>query len=129
MTYIYVDLLHRVRVANELGAGNGKAAKFATQVSVAQSTVIGLLFCVLIMIFHNQFAYIFTSSSSVLQAVDDMSILLAVTILLNSVQPVLSGKKKLLINSNYISHKSQHIPGVQDPQKESKNSIKKKSRN
>lgn len=97
MTYIYVDLLHRVRVANELGAGNGKAAKFATQVSVTQSTVIGLLFCVLIMIFHNQFAYIFTSSSSVLQAVDDMSILLAVTILLNSVQPVLSGKKKLLI--------------------------------
>ncbi|XP_048129823.1 protein DETOXIFICATION 27-like isoform X2 [Rhodamnia argentea] len=44
-----------VRVANELGAGSGKAAKFATAVSVVQSTIIG------------------------------------VTILLNSVQPVLSG--------------------------------------
>ncbi|XP_057425044.1 protein DETOXIFICATION 27-like [Lotus japonicus] len=80
-----------VRVANELGAGNGKSAKFAMQVSVVQSTVIGVVFCVLIMIFHDQFAYIFTSSSSVLQAVDGMSYLLAVTILLNSVQPVLSG--------------------------------------
>ncbi|KAK7311656.1 hypothetical protein RJT34_09929 [Clitoria ternatea] len=80
-----------VRVANELGAGNGKAAKFATQVAVAQSTVIGLIFCVLILTFHNQFAYIFTSSSTVLQAVHHMAFLLAVTILLNSVQPVLSG--------------------------------------
>ncbi|XP_020219485.1 protein DETOXIFICATION 27 isoform X2 [Cajanus cajan] len=80
-----------VRVANELGAGNGKAAKFATLVSVAQSSVIGLIFCALIMIFHNYVAYIFTSSSSVLQAVDNMAFLLAVTILLNSIQPVLSG--------------------------------------
>lgn len=80
-----------VRVANELGAGNAKAAKFATIVSVAQSTVIGVLFCVIIMIFHDQFAYIFTSSTVVLQAVDNMSFLLAITILLNSVQPVLSG--------------------------------------
>ncbi|KAL3024004.1 hypothetical protein AAZX31_04G095600 [Glycine max] len=80
-----------VRVANELGAGNGKAAKFATQVSVAQSTIIGLIFCVLIMIFNEHIAYIFTTSTSVLQAVDNMSLLLAITILLNSVQPVLSG--------------------------------------
>ncbi|CAL5204557.1 unnamed protein product [Lathyrus oleraceus] len=80
-----------VRVANELGAGKEKSAKFAMQVSVIQSTVIGLVFGVVIMKFHRQLAYIFTSSPSVLQAVNDMSILLAVTILLNSVQPVLSG--------------------------------------
>ncbi|KAL5074905.1 hypothetical protein RYX36_013889 [Vicia faba] len=80
-----------VRVANELGAGKAKSAKFAMQVSVIQSTVIGLIFCVLIIIFQRQFAYIFTSSPSVLQAVNDMSVLLGVTILLNSVQPVLSG--------------------------------------
>ncbi|CAL5384027.1 unnamed protein product [Camellia sinensis] len=80
-----------VRVANELGAGNGKAAKFASMVSVVQSTIIGLIFCALIMIFHHQIALIFTSSSVVLDAVDDLSVLLAVTILLNSIQPVLSG--------------------------------------
>lgn len=84
-------LICRVRVANELGAGKGKSAKFAMQVSVAQSTVIGFIFCILIMIFHRQFAYIFTTSPPVLEAVNDMSILLAVTILLNSVQPILSG--------------------------------------
>ncbi|GAB4844976.1 Protein DETOXIFICATION 27 [Ancistrocladus abbreviatus] len=80
-----------VRVANELGAGNGKAAKFATKVSVATSTIIGLLFCTLIMIFHDKIALIFSSSSAVLKEVDKLAWLLAVTILLNSIQPVLSG--------------------------------------
>ncbi|KAK8709974.1 hypothetical protein V6N13_145319 [Hibiscus sabdariffa] len=50
-----------VRVANELGAGNGKGAKFATAVS------------------------------PVLEAVSRLSLLLAFTVLLNSVQPILSG--------------------------------------
>ncbi|XP_043712983.1 protein DETOXIFICATION 27-like [Telopea speciosissima] len=80
-----------VRVANELGAGNGKGAKFATIVSVATSIVIGLIFCVLIMIFHSEFFIIFTSSEDVITAVNKLSVLLAFTILLNSVQPVLSG--------------------------------------
>ncbi|KAG2666157.1 hypothetical protein I3760_15G042700 [Carya illinoinensis] len=80
-----------VRVANELGAGNGKAAKFATIVSVTQSSVIGIFFCVLIMILHDKIAYIFSSDTDVLKAVDKLSLLLAVTILLNSVQPILSG--------------------------------------
>ncbi|KAL5558576.1 hypothetical protein UlMin_034787 [Ulmus minor] len=80
-----------VRVANELGAGNGKAAKFAAIVSVVQSTAIGVVFCVMIMILRDKMALIFSSSSDVLQAVDHLSILLAVTILLNSVQPILSG--------------------------------------
>lgn len=80
-----------VRVANELGAGNGKAAKFATKVSVTTSTVIGLIFCGIIMIFHDKFALLFTSSTQVLEEVDKMALFLAITILLNSVQPVLSG--------------------------------------
>ncbi|URE17091.1 protein TRANSPARENT TESTA [Musa troglodytarum] len=54
-----------VRVANELGAGNGKGARFATIVSVATSTAVGLVFW--------------------------LCILLSFSILLNSVQPVLSG--------------------------------------
>lgn len=33
-----------MRTANELGAGSGRAAKFATIVSVATSTIIGLFF-------------------------------------------------------------------------------------
>ncbi|KAJ7953543.1 Protein DETOXIFICATION [Quillaja saponaria] len=80
-----------VRVANELGAGNGKGAKFATKVAVLTSIIIGLFFWVLIMLLHNQFGYIFSTSKPVLEAVNQLSLLLAFTILLNSVQPVLSG--------------------------------------
>ncbi|KAF4402226.1 hypothetical protein G4B88_017738, partial [Cannabis sativa] len=80
-----------VRVSNELGAGNGKGAKFATIVSVVTSIVIGLFFWVSIMIFHNEIALIFSSSKVVLEVVNKLSLLLAFTILLNSVQPVLSG--------------------------------------
>ncbi|KAK4480140.1 hypothetical protein RD792_013198 [Penstemon davidsonii] len=80
-----------VRVANELGAGNGKGAKFATIVSVTQSVIIGFIFWLLIMFFHNELALIFTSSKPVLEAVSKLSILLAFTVLLNSVQPILSG--------------------------------------
>jgi multidrug resistance protein, MATE family len=78
-------------VANELGAGNGKGARFATVVSSTTSLVIGLVFWVLIMAFHNNFALVFTSSAVVLDAVDNLAVLLAFTILLNSIQPVLSG--------------------------------------
>ncbi|WOL12485.1 protein DETOXIFICATION 27-like [Canna indica] len=80
-----------VRVSNELGAGNGRGAKFATAVSVVTSFVIGLFFCILIMALHDKFALLFTSSSVVLEAVGKLSVLLAFTILINSIQPVLSG--------------------------------------
>ncbi|GMI99427.1 hypothetical protein like AT5G65380 [Hibiscus trionum] len=80
-----------VRVANELGAGNGKGAKFATAVSVLTSVIIGIFFCFLIMIFHDEIALIFSTSQPVLEAVSRLSLLLAFTILLNSVQPILSG--------------------------------------
>ncbi|CDP01533.1 unnamed protein product [Coffea canephora] len=45
----------------------------------------------LIIFFHNQIAFIFTSSKVILEAINRLSILLAFTILLNSVQPILSG--------------------------------------
>ncbi|GJN37915.1 hypothetical protein PR202_gb26915 [Eleusine coracana subsp. coracana] len=80
-----------VRVSNELGAGNGKGARFAAIVSSTTSVVIGLFFWVLIMVLHDKIALIFTASRVVLDAVDELSVLLAFTILLNSVQPVLSG--------------------------------------
>ncbi|KAH0455519.1 hypothetical protein IEQ34_015551 [Dendrobium chrysotoxum] len=80
-----------VRVANELGAGNSKGAKFATIVAVITSSIIGIIFFILIITFHNKIAYIFTISEVVIDVVDDLSFLLAFTILLNSIQPILSG--------------------------------------
>ncbi|XP_050905408.1 protein DETOXIFICATION 27 [Lathyrus oleraceus] len=80
-----------VRVANELGAGNGKGAKFATIVALLTSSAIGVFFWVLIVALHKKLGYIFTTSKHVLDEVDNLSLLLAFTILLNSIQPVLSG--------------------------------------
>ncbi|KAL2945689.1 hypothetical protein AAZX31_U036900 [Glycine max] len=80
-----------VRVANELGAGNGKGAKFASMVSVVTSIIISIFFWLLIMVFRRKLAYLFSSSEVVIKEVDKLSPFLGVTILLNSVQPVLSG--------------------------------------
>ncbi|KAL6656166.1 hypothetical protein ACP70R_006992 [Stipagrostis hirtigluma subsp. patula] len=80
-----------VRVANELGAGNGQGARFAAFVSTITSFFIGLIISLLALIFHDKLAIIFSSSEAVIHAVDDISVLLALTILLNGVQPVLSG--------------------------------------
>ncbi|KAK4599185.1 hypothetical protein RGQ29_009300 [Quercus rubra] len=80
-----------VRVANELGAGNAKGAKFATTISVLSSLMVGLLFWSIIIAFPKNLAMIFTSSASVIEMVNDLAVLLAFTILFNCIQPVLSG--------------------------------------
>ncbi|XP_050265030.1 protein DETOXIFICATION 27-like [Quercus robur] len=80
-----------VRVANELGAGNTKGAKFATTISVLSSLMVGLLFWSIIIAFPENLAMIFTSSASVIKMVNDLAVLLAFTILFNCIQPVLSG--------------------------------------
>ncbi|KAJ1290024.1 hypothetical protein BS78_02G210400 [Paspalum vaginatum] len=80
-----------VRVANELGAANGKGARFATIVSTTASFLISLFVSLLALVFHDKLAIIFSSSEAVIDAVDNISVLLALTILLNGIQPVLSG--------------------------------------
>ncbi|CAN6174634.1 unnamed protein product [Urochloa humidicola] len=80
-----------VRVANELGAANGQGAKFATIVSTTTSFLISIFASLLALIFHDKLALIFSSSKAVIHAVDGISVLLAFTILLNGIQPVLSG--------------------------------------
>uniref|UniRef100_A0A0E0R3M8 Protein DETOXIFICATION n=1 Tax=Oryza rufipogon TaxID=4529 RepID=A0A0E0R3M8_ORYRU len=80
-----------VRVANELGAGSARRAKFAIFNVVTTSFLIGFVFFVLFLFFRGSLAYIFTESQEVVDAVADLAPLLAFSILLNSVQPVLSG--------------------------------------
>lgn len=82
----------RVRVANELGAGSAKAAKFSIIVVVATSFSVGLvLFCVFMLV-RGRVAYLFTDNIEVVREVDHLSPLLSFSILLNSIQPVLSGE-------------------------------------
>ncbi|MBA0737477.1 hypothetical protein Gogos_010938 [Gossypium gossypioides] len=80
-----------VRVSNELGRGSSKGAKFSIMTTTLTSFCIGCVLFVLFLFLRGRLAYIFTESEEVANAVADLSPLLACSILLNSVQPVLSG--------------------------------------
>ena len=80
-----------VRVSNELGRGSSKAAKFSIKNILVTSLTIGFVLFIFFLFFRGRLAYIFTESRQVAAAVADLSPLLAFSILLNSIQPVLSG--------------------------------------
>ncbi|KAH7853552.1 hypothetical protein Vadar_003881 [Vaccinium darrowii] len=80
-----------VRVANELGRGDANAVKFSIKVIMSTSVILGLVFCILCLIFGHNLGYLFTSNEEVAETVADLSVLLAFTMLFNSIQPVLSG--------------------------------------
>lgn len=76
--------------------------KFAILVIVLTSTAIGLVMFLFFLFLRENLAYVFTESSYVAKAVAHLSPLLAFSLLLNSIQPVLSGE--LPINSRNINH-------------------------
>ncbi|WCJ27659.1 MATE efflux family protein [Euphorbia peplus] len=80
-----------VRVSNELGRGNAKAAKFSIYVMLSTSLIMGIVFFILCLIFDRQLSYLFTSSEEVAEQVTSLSVLLAFSMLFNSIYPVLSG--------------------------------------
>lgn len=81
-----------VRVSNELGLGRPRAIKYSVYVTVFQSLLIGLLCMIIVFIMKNHMATIFTNSKEMQEAVSELAYLLGVTMILNSVQPVISGK-------------------------------------
>ncbi|KAK4282058.1 hypothetical protein QN277_013479 [Acacia crassicarpa] len=80
-----------VRVSNELGRGSSKAAKFSIVVTVMTSFGIGFILFIFFLFLRERLAYIFTPDPEVAAAVGNLSPLLAFSLLMNSVQPVLSG--------------------------------------
>ncbi|KAK4860412.1 hypothetical protein QYF36_023352 [Acer negundo] len=80
-----------VRVSNELGAGNSHAAKFAVLVVSVTSVCIGVIAMILVLTTRNEFPYLFTNSDTVATETTKLAFLLAITVLLNSLQPVLPG--------------------------------------
>nr|CAB3494156.1 unnamed protein product [Digitaria exilis] len=80
-----------VRVGNELGAGHPRAAAFSVVVVTALSFVITVAMAVVFLIFRDHISYIFTEGETVARAVSDLCPLLAATLILNGIQPVLSG--------------------------------------
>ncbi|KAI3720344.1 hypothetical protein L6452_21260 [Arctium lappa] len=80
-----------VRVSNELGAAHPRTAKFSIVVVVVSSFLIGLLLAILLIIFRHQYPSLFADSAEVQYAVNKLTPLLAACIVINNIQPALSG--------------------------------------
>ncbi|KAI9395691.1 hypothetical protein POPTR_004G016400v4 [Populus trichocarpa] len=80
-----------VRVSNELGAGHPKSASFSVVVVTLCSFIISVIAAIIVMIFRDSMSYIFTEGEVVAKAASDLSPFLAATLILNGIQPVLSG--------------------------------------
>ncbi|XP_010275892.1 PREDICTED: protein DETOXIFICATION 41 [Nelumbo nucifera] len=80
-----------VRVGNELGAAHPKVTKFSVIVVNTTSILISLVFSVIVLVCRTPLSEAFTSSSSVIKAVSELTPLLAISVFLNGIQPILSG--------------------------------------
>ncbi|CAI9087205.1 OLC1v1021223C2 [Oldenlandia corymbosa var. corymbosa] len=80
-----------VRVGNELGAGNPKSAAFSVFMVNLVSFIIAIVEAMIVLSLRHVISYAFTSGEVVANAVSDLCPYLAVTLILNGVQPVLSG--------------------------------------
>ncbi|KAE8667676.1 Protein TRANSPARENT TESTA 12 [Hibiscus syriacus] len=80
-----------VRVGNELGAGHPKSAAFSVVIVTVFSFIISVVAAIIIMILRHVLSYAFTEGEVVAEAVSDLCPLLALTLILNGIQPVLSG--------------------------------------
>jgi len=89
-------------VSNELGAKHPRTAKFSLLVAVITSTVIGLAISIALLIFRDQYPSLFVGDEDVITVVKDLTPILAVSIVINNVQPVLSGTLNLFISQKQI---------------------------
>ena len=80
-----------VRVSNELGLGRARATKCSVYVTVFQSLLIGILCMIVVLALRSHLAILFTDSELLKRAVSELAWFLGLTMLLNSVQPVISG--------------------------------------
>jgi MATE family multidrug resistance protein len=79
-------------VSNGLGAGNPKSAFFSVWVVTLLCGTITVILAIVILCLRNYISYLFTEGETVSNAVADLCPLLATTLILNGIQPVLSGK-------------------------------------
>ncbi|KAK9055547.1 hypothetical protein SSX86_026631 [Deinandra increscens subsp. villosa] len=80
-----------VRVGNELGAGHSKAAAFSVIIVTLSSFVISLICAIILLCVRDVISYAFTEGETVANAVSELTPLLALSVILNGIQPVLSG--------------------------------------
>ncbi|KAJ6877441.1 hypothetical protein NC651_030243 [Populus alba x Populus x berolinensis] len=69
-----------VRVSNELGKGNAKAARFSIKVALVTSVIIGIIFWILCLVFSDEIAHLFTSNEEIAESVSRLHVLLAFSV-------------------------------------------------
>ncbi|XP_051125442.1 protein DETOXIFICATION 40-like isoform X2 [Andrographis paniculata] len=80
-----------VRVGNEIGAGHPKSAAFSVVVVNVVSFMVAVAVAIIVLSQRHVISYMFTGGERVATAVSDLCPFLAATLILNGVQPVLSG--------------------------------------
>ncbi|KAL6533214.1 Protein DETOXIFICATION 35 [Orobanche minor] len=91
MVFVGINAAISVRVSNELGMGHPRAARYSVYVTLFQSLLIGILCMIIVLATRNHFSIIFSDSEDMRRAVAQLSGFLGITMLLNSIQPVISG--------------------------------------
>lgn len=89
-------------MANELGANHPKAAKFSVIVAVVTSAAVGLVFTLVALVARKQLPRLFTDDDVLVRETAKLGYLLAATIFLNSIQPVLSGTEPFYNQVKYM---------------------------
>lgn len=102
-------MIHSVRVSNELGAGHPKSASFSVIVVTSTSFIIAVVLAILVMLLRHVVSYVFTDGETVANAVADLAPFLAFSIILNGIQPVLSGES-LFLTTNSLKSFFRFIP-------------------
>ncbi|XP_028796152.1 protein DETOXIFICATION 41 [Neltuma alba] len=80
-----------IRVSNELGANHPRLAKFSVSVVTGTSILISVVFSSIVLIFRVALSKLFTSDEAVIKEVSNLCSLLAISVFLNGIQPILSG--------------------------------------
>ncbi|XP_058005276.1 protein DETOXIFICATION 34-like, partial [Hevea brasiliensis] len=91
MLFIGINAAISVRVSNELGSAHPRAAKYSVIVTCIESLLIGIICAGIILATKDEFSIIFTDSLEMRKAVAKLAYLLGITMILNSIQPVISG--------------------------------------
>ncbi|KAJ0972486.1 hypothetical protein J5N97_020445 [Dioscorea zingiberensis] len=91
MLFFGINAASCVRVSNELGSGNAKAAKYSIFVIGLTSLAIAFPCLVTILVTRDYFPVLFASSEELQRAVADMAHLLMASVVLSSIQPIIIG--------------------------------------
>ncbi|KAM6576767.1 hypothetical protein CsatB_028604 [Cannabis sativa] len=89
--FVGVNAAISVRVSNELGRKRPRAAKYSVYVTLFQALLIGLFFMIVVLVARQYLALIYTNDAALRKSVSHLAYLLGFTMLLNSVQQVISG--------------------------------------